>query len=229
MIPGRYNNRKIKARSSILLGPVTGTIPFDLTFGSFIFLELVSHSVNRFLWWKCLDCLNSNRCFFGVQSVDTVGRCTTSSYLLAGPACLWRLVFRNACPEKLSDVRCPPTTLQKSYKVFQDIMPAMHFAWKKIFPMIPTPNCVCNMRIFNFLFNNFSSSDLCSEMLSEWGVPKICAHPRRSGVYLGRPPLWGHYQHFMLSFWMHSIGICGLRVYGPFGLEAQLWTFYFIY
>jgi len=25
---------------------------------------------------------------FGVQSVDTVGRCTTSSYLLAGPACV---------------------------------------------------------------------------------------------------------------------------------------------
>jgi len=30
--------------------------------------------------------------FFGVQSVDTVGRCTTS-YLLAGPACLWCLVL----------------------------------------------------------------------------------------------------------------------------------------
>jgi hypothetical protein len=30
---------------------------------------------------------NWNRCFFGVQSVDTVGRCTTS-YSLAGPACL---------------------------------------------------------------------------------------------------------------------------------------------
>ncbi len=28
--------------------------------------------------------------FFGVQSVDTVGRCT--SYLLAGPTCLWCLV-----------------------------------------------------------------------------------------------------------------------------------------
>ncbi len=27
--------------------------------------------------------------FFGVQTVDTVGRCTTS-YLLVGPACLWR-------------------------------------------------------------------------------------------------------------------------------------------
>jgi hypothetical protein len=30
--------------------------------------------------------------FVGVQSVDTVGRCTTS-YLLARPACLWRLVL----------------------------------------------------------------------------------------------------------------------------------------
>jgi hypothetical protein len=30
--------------------------------------------------------------FFGVPSVDTVGRCT-ASYLLAGPACLWRLVL----------------------------------------------------------------------------------------------------------------------------------------
>ncbi len=30
--------------------------------------------------------------FFGVESVDTAGRCTTS-YLLAGPACLWCLVF----------------------------------------------------------------------------------------------------------------------------------------
>ncbi len=29
---------------------------------------------------------------FGVQSVDTVGRCTTS-YLLAGSACLWCLVY----------------------------------------------------------------------------------------------------------------------------------------
>jgi hypothetical protein len=31
--------------------------------------------------------------FFGVQSVDTVGRCTTS-YLLVGPMCLWCLVFK---------------------------------------------------------------------------------------------------------------------------------------
>jgi hypothetical protein len=30
--------------------------------------------------------------FFGVLSVDTVGRCTTT-YLLAGSACLWRLVW----------------------------------------------------------------------------------------------------------------------------------------
>jgi hypothetical protein len=30
--------------------------------------------------------------FFGVQSVETVGRCTTY-YLLAGPACLWCIVI----------------------------------------------------------------------------------------------------------------------------------------
>jgi hypothetical protein len=34
---------------------------------------------------------------FGVQSVDTVSRCTTS-YLLAGPACLWCLVNFHAHP-----------------------------------------------------------------------------------------------------------------------------------
>jgi hypothetical protein len=52
--------------------------------------------LNRFLWWKCLDCLNWNKCFFGVQSVDTVGRCTTS-YLLAGTVCLWHLVYLPFC------------------------------------------------------------------------------------------------------------------------------------
>jgi hypothetical protein len=46
--------------------------------------------VNWFLWWKCLDCLDWSG-FFWCQSVDTVGRCTTS-YLLAGPACLRCLV-----------------------------------------------------------------------------------------------------------------------------------------
>jgi hypothetical protein len=60
-------------------------------FGSFTLLEPVSHYVNQFLWWKCSDCLDRNWIFLGVQSVDTVSRCTTS-YLLAGPACLWCLV-----------------------------------------------------------------------------------------------------------------------------------------
>ncbi len=49
---------------------------------------------NPFLSWKCLDCLN--KCFFSVQSVDRVGRCTTS-YLLAGLVCLWRLVYFIFC------------------------------------------------------------------------------------------------------------------------------------
>jgi len=61
------------------------TIALDPTFGSFTLLKPISHYVNQFLWWKCLDC-------FGVQNVNTVGRCTTS-YLLAGPACLWCLVY----------------------------------------------------------------------------------------------------------------------------------------
>jgi hypothetical protein len=41
---------------------------------------------------KCLDCLDWKGFFLGVHSVDTVGTCTTS-YLLAGPACLWCLVM----------------------------------------------------------------------------------------------------------------------------------------
>jgi hypothetical protein len=37
------------------------------------------------------------RNFFGVQTVDAVSRCTTS-YLLAGPACLWCLVNLSCSP-----------------------------------------------------------------------------------------------------------------------------------
>ncbi len=40
---------------------------------------------------------------FGVHRVDTVSRCTTS-YLLAGPACLWCLVFNGASSVKLISV-----------------------------------------------------------------------------------------------------------------------------
>jgi hypothetical protein len=55
-------------------------IALDPAFGSFTLLESVSHYVNRFYWWMCLDCLDWNGFFWGVQSVDTVGRdvCTTS-------------------------------------------------------------------------------------------------------------------------------------------------------
>ncbi len=52
---------------------------------SFTLGELVSLVKVFRLFRMELDC-------FGVQSVDTVGRCTTS-YLLAGPACLWCLVL----------------------------------------------------------------------------------------------------------------------------------------
>jgi len=46
--------------------------------------------VNRFLWWKCLDW---NGLFWCLGCVSTEGRCTTS-YLLAGPVCLWCLCFK---------------------------------------------------------------------------------------------------------------------------------------
>jgi hypothetical protein len=85
-------------------------IRFDPTFGSFTLWESVSHSVNWFLWWKCLDCLNWNRCFLVFRNVDTVGRCTTSS-LLAGPACLWHLVVTNWNQNR----RCWVQTHQSGY------------------------------------------------------------------------------------------------------------------
>jgi len=73
-----------------LLGPAstgTGTIALDPTFESFIVLELVS-------LMKVFKLFKLERSLFGVESVDTVGRCTTS-YLLAGPVCLRCLV--NPC------------------------------------------------------------------------------------------------------------------------------------
>jgi hypothetical protein len=49
---------------SDFLGPVPETIPLDPTFGSFTLLKPVSHWVNRFLGWKCLDCLDWNGLFW---------------------------------------------------------------------------------------------------------------------------------------------------------------------
>jgi WD40 repeat protein len=46
---------------------------------------------NRIFSVKVFRLFRLKRIFFGVQSVDKVGRCTTSD-LLAGPACLWCLV-----------------------------------------------------------------------------------------------------------------------------------------
>jgi len=43
----------------------------DPTFGSFTLLELVSHYAKVFRLFRL------ERIFFGVQSVNTVGRCTT--------------------------------------------------------------------------------------------------------------------------------------------------------
>jgi hypothetical protein len=58
----------------------------DPTFGSFTLLELVSPNVVSMV--KVFKLFRLERMFFGVQSVDIVGRCTTSSYLSTGPACL---------------------------------------------------------------------------------------------------------------------------------------------
>jgi hypothetical protein len=69
-----------------------GTIALDPTFGSFTLLKSVSHLLNWFLWWKEFKLFRLEWIFFGVQSVDTVSRCTTS-YLLAGPARLWCVVL----------------------------------------------------------------------------------------------------------------------------------------
>jgi hypothetical protein len=47
-----------------LLGAGTWTTALDSTFGSFTLSEPVSHYVNPFVWWKCLDCLDWNRLFW---------------------------------------------------------------------------------------------------------------------------------------------------------------------
>jgi hypothetical protein len=59
----------------------------DPTFGSFTLLELVS-------LMKVFRLFRLEWIVLGVQSVDTLGRCTTS-YLLAGPVCLWCLVLEH--------------------------------------------------------------------------------------------------------------------------------------
>jgi len=43
------------------------SVPLDPTFGSFTLLEPVSHYVNRFLWWMCLDCLDWNGLFWCLE------------------------------------------------------------------------------------------------------------------------------------------------------------------
>jgi hypothetical protein len=57
----------------------------NFTFGEPIFLV------------KVFRLFRSKRIFFGVQSVNIVGRCTIS-YLLAGPVCLWCLVVSWSSP-----------------------------------------------------------------------------------------------------------------------------------
>jgi hypothetical protein len=72
----------LRVHNHDFLDPVptgAGTIALDPTFGSFTLLEPVSLV-------KVFRLFRLERFFWGLQSVDTVGRCTTS-YLLARPAC----------------------------------------------------------------------------------------------------------------------------------------------
>jgi hypothetical protein len=66
------------------LGPTpigTRSIAFNPTFGSFTLLELVSLA-------KVIRLFKLEHIFFGVQSMDTIGRCTTP-YLFIGRASLF--------------------------------------------------------------------------------------------------------------------------------------------
>jgi hypothetical protein len=61
----QFQSSLLFIEDSNLLGPApTGTMALDPTLGSFTLLEPISHSVNWFLWWKCLDCLNGNGFFW---------------------------------------------------------------------------------------------------------------------------------------------------------------------
>ncbi len=63
---------------------------------------------------------------FGVQSVDPVGRCTTS-YLLAGPLCLQCLVFSLGCVYLCSLLPC----------TFDGWVPILDFYLKGFFKLNP--------------------------------------------------------------------------------------------
>jgi hypothetical protein len=97
-----------------LLGPAptgTGTITLDPTFGSFTLLESISHLSKLVSLVKMFRLFRLEWIFFGVWSVNRVSRCTTS-YLLAGPACLWCLVlFAFLAPVSCLVLSCHVTKL----------------------------------------------------------------------------------------------------------------------
>jgi len=64
-----------------------GTIAFDPTFGSFTLLKTGFTLGEPVSLVKVFRLFILEQIFFGVLSVDTVGKCTTT-YLLAGSACL---------------------------------------------------------------------------------------------------------------------------------------------
>jgi hypothetical protein len=61
-----------------LTGTGTGTITLDPTFGSFTLLESVFIVDEPKNLVKVFGLFRLEWIFFGVQSVDTIGRCTTS-------------------------------------------------------------------------------------------------------------------------------------------------------
>ncbi len=76
---------------------LVGALKHNLTHFGFWSSGLDFGLANWILWWKCFRLLRLEQIVFGVQSVvDTVGKCITS-YRLAGPACLWCLLFKEVC------------------------------------------------------------------------------------------------------------------------------------
>jgi hypothetical protein len=74
-----------------LLGPVPGDYQIGSNFWK-LYLIRIDFTLSKLVSLvKMFRLFRLERSFLGVQSVNTLSRCTTS-YLLAGPACLWCLV-----------------------------------------------------------------------------------------------------------------------------------------
>jgi hypothetical protein len=83
-----------------------GLSAFNPTFGSFTLLGTGFTLCEPVSLVKVFRLFKLEQMFFGVQSVDTVGRCTPTSYLLAGPAFCDALLFP-------SEKALPPITKRR--------------------------------------------------------------------------------------------------------------------